>query len=561
MTPFRFRRAGIPVGLLALTIACAPTPPQTVADLPNLDTTRVLADITRLASDEFQGRAPGGEGERLTVDYLTTQFKAAGLEPGNPDGTFVQQVPLVGLRPMVTSPFTVKQGGKSRTLRVLGDVVPFSTRVTEEVSLTDSEMVFVGYGIQAPEFGWDDFKGVDVKGKTVLMLVNDPPIPGDGPGGLDPKVFGGKAMTYYGRWTYKFQKAADMGATGVLVIHETEPAGYPFSVAQGMGGERFNLVTPDKNMSRAAVEGWISLEATTDLFKAAGLDFDALKARAATRDFAPVPLKATASVTMSQTMRTVDSQNVVAKLTGSDPVLKDEYVIYSAHWDHLGVSTVPRDGDAINNGAMDNASGTAAMLEIARAFKAIKPTPKRTVVFLAVTAEEQGLLGSEYYAKFPLYPLDRTLANINVDGMNMWGRTSDLTVVGYGASDLDDYLAAAAAEQGRTLIPDPESEKGFYYRSDHFNFAKVGVPALYTDDGATFIDKPAGYGQQKRDEFTKRDYHAPSDEVKPDWDLAGLAEDGKLLLAVGYRVAMAATYPEWKPGNEFKAVRDKMLGR
>jgi len=558
--PF-LRRSGIPAGLLALTIACAPAPPEKVADLPNLDTARVLADITRLSSDEFQGRAPGGEGERLTVEYLTTQFKAAGLEPGNQDGTYVQKVPLVGLRPMVTSPFTVKQGGRSRTLRVLGDVVPFSTRVAEEVSLTDSELVFVGYGIQAPEFGWDDFKGVDVKGKTVLMLVNDPPVPGNGPGNLDPAAFGGKAMTYYGRWTYKFQKAAEMGAAGVLVIHETEPAGYPFSVAQGMGGERFNLVTPDKNMSRAAVEGWISLEATTELFTSAGLDFDALKARAATKDFAPVSLKTTASVTLSQTMRTVDSQNVIAKLTGSDPVLKDEYVIYSAHWDHLGVSTVPRDGDAINNGAMDNASGTAAMLEIARAFKAITPAPKRSIVFLAVTAEEQGLLGSEYYAKFPLYPLDRTLANVNVDGMNMWGRTSDVTVVGYGASDLDDYLAAAAAEQGRTLIPDPESEKGFYYRSDHFNFAKVGIPALYTDDGATFIDKPAGYGQQKRDEFNKRDYHAPSDEVKPDWDLAGLAEDGKLLLAVGYRVATAATYPEWKPGNEFKAVRDKMLNR
>jgi Zn-dependent M28 family amino/carboxypeptidase len=554
-------RAGLSAGLLALSVACTATPPETLAELPNIDTTRVLADITRLSSDEFQGRAPGGEGERLTVDYLTTQFKAAGLEPGNPDGTYVQNVPLVGLRPMVTSPFTLKQGGKSRTLRVLGDVVPFSTRVAEEVSLADSEMVFVGYGIQAPEFQWDDFKGVDVKGKTILMLVNDPPIAGNGPGGLDPAVFGGKAMTYYGRWVYKFAKAAEMGAAGVLVIHETEPAGYPFSVAQGMGGERFNLVTPDKNMSRAAVEGWISLEATTDLFKSAGLDFDALKAQAATRDFTPVSLKTTASVTLQQELRTLDSQNVIAKITGSDPVLKDEYVIYSAHWDHLGVSTTPRDGDAINNGAMDNASGTAGMLEIARAFKAIEPTPTRTIVFLAVTAEEQGLLGSEFYAKFPLYPLDRTLANINVDGMNLWGRTSDITVVGFGASDLDDYLAAAAREQNRTLIPDPESEKGFYYRSDHFNFAKVGVPALYTDDGTTFIDKPAGYGQQKRDEFTRRDYHAPSDEVKPDWDLAGLAEDAKLLLAVGYRVAMAATYPEWKPGNEFKAARDKMLNR
>lgn len=551
----------LPAGLLLLTVACSPNPPETMDELPEINTDNVLTDITRLASDEFRGRAPGGEGEQLTVDYLTAQFRAAGLEPGNPDGTFVQNVPLVGLRPMVTEPFTVTQGGRSRQLRVLGDVVPFSTRVTDTVSLDNSEMVFVGYGIQAPEFNWDDYKGVDVKGKTILMLVNDPPIPGNGPAGLDPSVFGGKAMTYYGRWTYKFSKAAEMGAAGVLVIHETEPAGYPFSVAQGMGGERFNLVTPDKNMSRAAVEGWISLEATTDLFKAAGLDFDALKASAATRDFTPVSLKQTASITLSQQMRTLDSKNVIARITGSDPVLKDEYVIYTAHWDHLGIAASPRDGDDINNGAVDNASGTATMIEIARAFKTIEPTPKRTLLFLAVTAEEQGLLGSEYYAKFPLYPLERTLANINIDGMNLWGRTSDLTVIGFGASDLDDYLQTAAKEQGRTLIPDPESEKGFYYRSDHFNFAKVGVPALYVDDGVTFIGKPADYGQQKRDEYNRRDYHAPSDEVKPDWDLGGLAQDAKLLLAVGYRVAQAPTFPEWKPGNEFKAVRDKMLGR
>ncbi len=252
---------------------------------------------------------------------------------------------------------------------------------------------------------------------------------------------------------------------------------------------------------------------------------------------------------------------MVAKLTGSAPDVQDEYVIYAAHWDHLGVGPADASGDTIYNGAMDNASGTAAMLEMARAFKSLSVAPKRTMIFLAVTAEEQGLLGSEYYARFPLYPLARTLANVNIDGMNMWGQTSDLTVVGFGASDLDDYLSEAAGEQGRTLIPDPESEKGFYYRSDHFNFARVGVPALYTDDGVTFIGKPAGYGQQKREEYTSTDYHNPSDEVKPDWDLSGLAQDGKLLFTVGYRVAMAPTYPEWKPGNEFKAIRDKTINR
>jgi Zn-dependent M28 family amino/carboxypeptidase len=368
-------------------------------------------------------------------------------------------------------------------------------------------------------------------------------------------------MTYYGRWTYKFDKAAEMGAAAVLVIHETIPAGYPYAVAQVMGGERFNLSTPDKNMDKTAVQGWISLEATTALFKAAGFTFDDLKAKATTREFTPVPLKATASVTLTQATRTLDSQNVVAKITGSDAALKEEYVIYTAHWDHLGIGAPDATGDVIYNGASDNASGCATILEIARAIKSLPVAPKRTMVFLAVTAEEQALLGSEYYARFPLYRLDRTLANINIDGMNLWGRTSDITVIGLGASDLDDYLATAAKEQGRTLIPDPESEKGFYYRSDHFNLAKVGVPALYVDDGITFVGKPAGYGQQKRDDFTRLDYHKPSDEVKPDWDLSGLAEDGKLLLTVGYRVAEAPTYPEWKPGNEFKAVRDKMLNR
>jgi Zn-dependent M28 family amino/carboxypeptidase len=557
----RLQHLLLPLGL-SLTAACGgPKAPQTVAELPNLDTNRVLTDITRLSADEMQGRAPGSEGERLTVQYLTDQFKAAGLEPGNPDGTWVQKVPLVGIRPSLGSPFTIKQNGKVRQMNVPGDIVPFSRRVAETVSVADSEMVFVGYGIQAPEFQWDDYKGVDVKGKTILMLVNDPQIAGSGPGGLDPKVFGGKAMTYYGRWTYKFDKAAEMGAAAVLVIHETGPAGYPYAVAQAMGGERFNLSTPDKNMDKAAVQGWISLEATTALFKGAGFEFDALKARATTREFTPVPLQATASVTLKQATRSLDSHNVVAKITGSDNALKDEYVIYTAHWDHLGVGAPDAEGDTIYNGASDNASGCATILEIARAIKSLPVAPKRTMVFLAVTAEEQGLLGSEYYARFPLYRLDRTLANINVDGMNMWGKTSDITVIGLGASDLDDYLAAAAREQGRTLIPDPESEKGFYYRSDHFNLAKVGVPALYLDDGITFVGKPPDYGKQKRDEWTSRDYHKPSDEVKPDWDLSGLAEDGKLYLAVGYRVAQAPTYPEWKPGNEFKAVRDKALGR
>jgi Zn-dependent M28 family amino/carboxypeptidase len=385
----------------------------------------------------------------------------------------------------------------------------------------------------------------------MVVLINDPPLP-------DEKMFGGKAMTYYGRWTYKFETGAKKGAAGILIVHETIPAGYPFSVIQSSSGERFDLVTPDKNMWRASVEGWISLDRAKQLFASAGQDFDALKARAATREFKPVPLGVTASVHITNKLRTLDSRNVAAKLEGSDPKLTDEYVVYTAHWDHLGIGPEVK-GDKIYNGALDNASGTAGLLEIARAFTQAKPAPKRSILFLAVTAEEQGLLGSQFYSVSPIYPLAKTLANMNIDGMNLHGRTKDVTVIGMGASDLDDYLKAAAAEQGRTLKPDPESEKGFYYRSDHFNFAKQGVPALYIDDGTEFIGKPADFGMKVRERYNKESYHAPSDDVKPDWDLSGAAEDAQLFFVVGYRVANAAKYPEWKPGNEFRAVREKQL--
>jgi Zn-dependent M28 family amino/carboxypeptidase len=549
------------LSVVVLTAACSstPAPPLTMAQLPDINTERVLADIRKLSSDEFEGRAPGSKGETLTVAYLTDQLKAMGLEPGNPDGTWTQKASMVGITPKPVGGFVVRKGAQKKDFNINKDVVVFSRRATDEVKLDNSELVFVGYGVQAPEFQWDDFKGVDVKGKTIVVLVNDPPI-AKADGTLDEAVFGGKAMTYYGRWTYKYDKAAELGAAGVIIVHETEPAGYPFSVVQNNSNERFNLSTPDKNMGTAAIQGWMSIDAATAMFKMAGQDFQKLKAQAVTRAFKPVPLGMTASVTVKQDLRTVDSQNVVAKLTGSDPVLKDEYVIYTAHWDHLGIGT-PVNGDAIYNGAADNASGCAMVMEIARAMKAIKPAPKRSVLFLFVTAEEQGLLGSQYYADFPLYPLAKTLAAINVDGVNQWGRTKDLIVIGLGASDLDDYAQAAAAEQSRVLQPDPESEKGFYYRSDHFNFAKKGVPAFDPDAGMEYVGKPEGYGKEKRDEYTSRDYHSPSDEIKPDWDLAGAAEDGKLFLAMGYRVANADKFPEWKPGNEFKAIRDKALGQ
>jgi len=553
--------------LLALAMfaaACSSTPPKplTISDLPTIDTNAALTDIKRLSADEMEGRLPGTKGETLAVQYITDQFKAIGLEPGNPkDGTYIQKVPLVSVTPSGYSPLVIRKGGTSLTFKEHEDVIAFSTRVTDAIDVKDSEIVFAGYGVQAPEFQWDDFKGMDVKGKTLIVFVNDPPVPGKGdPATLDPTIFGGKAMTYYGRWTYKYEKAAELGAAALFIVHETERAGYGFNVVQGFAGERFGLVTPDKNMNNAAINGWLTLDAAKKLFSAAGLDFAKLKAEAATREFKPVPLKMTASMSFTQAMKTLDSQNVIAKLPGSDPVLKDEYVVFTAHWDHLGIGDPNKNGDKIYNGAADNASGTAAMLEIAREMKKITPAPKRTILFLAVTAEEQGLLGSQYYGQFPLYPLDKTLADINTDdNLPMWGRTKDVIVIGLGASELDDYLRDAAAEQGRVLKPDAEPEKGFYYRSDHFNFAKVGVPALDTDDGLDYIDKPADFGQKKKDEYTANDYHAPSDEVKPDWDLSGFAEQAKLLMTVGYRVAQADKFPEWKPGNEFKAMREKAL--
>lgn len=521
----------------------------------------LLAGIRMLASDAFEGRRPGSAGEDITVAWLEREFRAAGLAPGNPDGSYVQKVPLVAITADPATTLVVSGRGASRRLAYRDDVVAWTKRVTEQVSIANSEMVFVGYGVEAPEYGWDDFKGLNVAGKTLVMLVNDPPVPDSAnPAELDPAVFGGKAMTYYGRWTYKFEQGARHGAAAVLLIHETGPAGYPWAVVQGMGGERFDLVTPDRNQGRAAIEGWISLEAARGLLAMAGQDFDALKARAVSRDFRPVPLGLRASMTIHNRLRTVDSRNVVARLEGSDPVLKDEYVIYTAHWDHFGIGQAI-DGDSIYNGALDNASGTAGLVELARAFARLKPSPSRSILFLAVTAEEQGLLGSQYYSMDPLYPLARTLAAINLDGLNLTGRTSDLTVIGLGASELDDYAREAAEEQGRTIRPDPEPEKGYYYRSDHFNFARVGVPALYAEGGVEVIGKPAGYGLAARERYVAEDYHKPSDEVKPDWDLAGAVEDLRLLFLVGYRVAEAPRFPEWRPTSEFRAIRERQLAR
>jgi Zn-dependent M28 family amino/carboxypeptidase len=532
----------------------AAAPQLMIGQLPDIDVAAVLAQTKVLSSDQFEGRAPGTPGEEKSVAFLQDQFRKVGLKPGNTDGTYVQKVPLVGITP-VPAPLVFSKGSENQTLKWKDDVVAWTKHVANTASIAGSELVFVGYGVVAPEFNWDDYKGVDVTGKTLVVLVNDPPVPDPAnPSELDPKTFGGKAMTYYGRWTYKYEIGAQKGAAGVLIVHEAGPAGYPFAVVQGKTGEQFDLVTPDKNMARAAIEGWITLDQAQKLFKMAGHDFDALKKQAATREFKPVPLGVTASMTIHNKLRTINSKNVLAKLDGSDPRLKDEYVVYTAHWDHFG-----KGPEGIFHGAEDDALGCAALIELGRAFAKLAAPPRRSILFLAVTAEEQGLLGSQYYSVTPVYPLAKTVADINMDSWNVHGRTKDLTLVGYGASDLDDYARDAAAEQGRLVHPDAEPEKGFYYRSDHFNFAKQGVPALDPDGGIDYVGKPADYGQKMRDEWTEKRYHKPADVVMPDWDLNGTREDLKVYFTVGYRVAQADKAPEWKPGNEFKAKRDAML--
>ncbi|WP_439880560.1 M28 family metallopeptidase [Pontibacter sp. MBLB2868] len=526
--------------------------------LQSITAADLLNRINVLASDAFEGRSPATVGEDSTVNYLTRQFKKMGLQPGNPNGTYVQEVPMFGYTPQPTA--TVKAGGKTINFNFPSDYVAVTRRYVPNVDINNSELVFVGYGIVAPEYGWDDYKGVDVKGKTIVMLVNDPPIPSPGnPDQLDSTMFGGKAMTYYGRWTYKYEIAAEKGAAAAIIIHETEPAGYPYEVLSGSHSrEGFEIITPNKNMDRAKVEAWITEPKAREIFSAVGRNFDQLKQTAAKKDFKPIPLNATASFTIKNKLREVRSKNVIAKLEGSDPKLKDEYVIYTAHWDHLGKDPNLK-GDQVYNGAIDNASGTAGLLEIAEAFSKLKEKPKRSILFLAVTGEEKGLLGSKYYATNPLYPLNKTVADINMDGLNAYGPTEDVIVVGYGNSTLEDVLADEASTQDRRIVPEASPEKGSFYRSDHFEFAKQGVPALYAKSGVIARNQPADYVQKWQDKYTAEDYHKLTDEVKSDWNLDGAVEDLKLFLRVGNKVANTAKLPEWKPGTEFKAKREAML--
>jgi Zn-dependent M28 family amino/carboxypeptidase len=527
---------------------------------PKISAGRILAHTEVLASDAFEGRAPGTRGEEKTVRYLETEFRQLGLQPGHPDGTYFQDVPLVGITSRPTLAFNV--GDQALPLTPINDYVAYSTRAEPEVAAQASDVVFVGYGIVAPEFGWDDYKGVDVRGKTLVMLINDPPVT-DARGRLDPAVFGGQAMTYYGRWTYKYEIAAQKGAAACLIVHKTGPAAYPFGVViSSWSRENFEIRSPEGNASHIALSGWLTLEATKKLLTAGGHHFDTLKKSAATREFRPVPLGATATFSVQNTLRPVASRNVLALLPGTHPTRRNDYVIYNAHWDHLGRDEKLR-GDSIYNGAADNAAGVAVLLELARAFTTLPPAqrPERSILFLSVTGEEKGLLGARYYAQHPLYPLARTLALINLDGANQFGRTRDLEIIGFGSTTMDDLAAEIARTQGREVQPDRRPERGAFFRSDHFEFAKVGVPGFYAKAGRKFIGEADDFADRKVAEYIARDYHQPSDEVKPDWTFEGAAQDAELLVRLGLRLANTATWPEWKPGSPFKPRRDAMLQR
>lgn len=505
-----------------------------------------------LASDEFGGRAPASPGEELTVDYLLQNFQGMGLEPGNGD-SYIQEVPLAWVN-VTNSPDLVLSGGEGDDL-VLAygpDQVVWSRHQVPKSEVDASELVFVGYGINAPEREWNDYADIDVTGKTVVMLVNDP-----GYATQDPELFNGNTMTYYGRWDYKFDEAARQGAAGAIMIHDTLPAAYGWpTVENSWTGRQFDMVLPDKGARLVSVEGWITKDNAQALFVKAGLELDEMYAKAKSPGFRAVPMGLSASADLELETESVISKNVAAMIKGSEA--PEEIFVYVAHWDHLGTDPA-LEGDQIYNGALDNASGTAALLEIARAYTELPQAPRRSVLFLSVTAEEQGLLGTRYYAQNPIFPLENTVGGINMDGMNNFGETRDITVVGLGMSDLDGYLTAAAAAQERVVNGDRESEKGYYYRSDHFELAKEGVPMIFPWGGYDDREKGVAYGMEKADEYTKDHYHRVSDEYNLSWVVSGALQDMNMYFKAGLDVANSSAWPNWKEGTEFKAKRDEQM--
>lgn len=507
--------------------------------------------ISRLSSDDFEGRKPATRGGKKTVNYLINEFKKTGLFPGNPNGKWTQTVDMLGVKSFLRTQFITDD---ERWVMKTGlDIIGNSYLKKKNINLEKVDLVFCGYGVSAPEYGWDDYKNMDVKGKVVVVLVNDPPVK-DGEN-YDINMFKGKSMTYYGRWSYKYEEALRRGAVGAIVIHETESAGYPFGVLQS-GHDSEHLTIENKNSLQ--FEGWIPVETAKRLFAMNGFTFSNMKKKALSPDFKPQILDVKFISRISNSFREVSSENVIAKLEGNDPILKDEYIIYTAHWDHLGYDN-NLSGDKIYNGANDNASGTSMVLATAKAFAALKDSTRRSVLFLAVTAEEEGLLGAKYYNQNPLYPHNKTLAVINVDAMgNTFGRTKDIIIVGKGNSNIDQIVESAAKQDKKYVEADAEPEKGFFYRSDHFEFAKMGVPALYVDGGIDVRGKNKEFGKLKKNEYTDNHYHSISDEIMDEWVYDGMIEDNKILFRVGYAISQHDEWPTWNEGTEFKVVREAM---
>jgi Zn-dependent M28 family amino/carboxypeptidase len=532
------------MGVTILLVACA----TERASAPGLDEPTFRRHIAALSADEFEGRKPATPGEAKTVEYIRQQFVALGLKPGN-GSTYFQSVPLVEITADPNIALTVSGGSESRSFKYRDDMVVWTKRVVTDAALEQSELVFVGYGIVAPEYDWNDYAAANIKGKTAVILINDP-----GFVTRDPQLFAGRAMTYHGRWTYKYEEAMRQGAAGALIIHDTEPAAYGWEVVQsGWTGPQLDMASSDGNAARVAIEGWISAPTAEAIFQLAGKDLTALKAAAVRRDFKAVPLNLRASVAVHNSIRRSNSSNVVGILPGRKR--PDEYMLYMAHWDHLGRSDAVT-GDNIYNGAIDNGTGTAALITLAQAFARAKPAPERSVVFAAVTAEESGLLGSAHYADHPLFPLERTAAVINMDALYAGGPTRDVAVIGYGSSELEDYLRDAAKKQDRVLKPEPTPERGYFYRSDHFNLAKKGVPALYFKLGTDDREHGDAWGRQQQEDYVAQRYHKPSDQYDPSIDFRGTMQDIELFYAVGSRIANEDDWPEWNRGNEFRATRE-----
>jgi hypothetical protein len=506
--------------------------------------------IKEISQDSYEGRGPGSRGDEKARKYLADRLAELGLEPGGEDGSWEQPFDLVGVNAAQPDEWVFSGHGKSMTLKQWDQFIIGSGVQEERSEFENAELVFVGYGIQAPEFDWDDYKGVDLKGKVLVMMNNDPD--------WDPELFGGETRLWYGRWDYKYLSAARQGAVGAIIIHTSPSAGYPFQVVQtSWTGVQFELPAGDE--PRSQISAWVTEDTARDLISMAGMDLDALREQAYNRDFRPVPLGITTSLAMDVGIDRVQSANVLALIPGSDPELKDEVVIYTAHHDHLGIGKPNEEGDAIYNGAFDNAAGVAQAMVIAKAIKALPEAPRRSVLIALVGAEEQGLLGSEYYAANPTFAPGKIAANINYDGGNVWGHTHDVTYIGLGKSSIDQIATMIADEQGRVVKPDQFSDKGYFYRSDQFSFAKIGVPAMYLDTGTDFIDRPPEWGRQQQNHYTEVNYHQPSDEYDPNWNLDGMVDDALLGYWTGLAIANADQMPVWNAGDEFEAARLEAL--